>query len=72
MPTYVVENANEPARRRVVEARTPAAARQHVAADLAVRKITTRECFQLSADGLELETAGEAAPEPEEAKLPME
>ncbi len=70
MPTYIVENdfGDDP---RIVEARTPAGARQHVAADLRVRKITTRECFQLSVKGLELETAGETAAEPEDPKLPL-
>jgi len=71
MPTYIIEN--ELAACRVVEARTPASARQHVARDLTVRKITTRECFELSAAGLELETAGEGgtASDPNEPGLPM-
>lgn len=57
MPTYVV--TDHAGKKRVVESKTPAGARAHVAADLTVAKITTRECFQLSTEGLTLETAGE-------------
>ena len=65
MPTYKVDRpgSNAP---RVVEAKTPAAARAHVAKDeLKVSKIATAEAFKLAATGVTLETAGEEAAEPE-------
>lgn len=58
MPTYHVTTPgiDKP---RVVEASNPAAARQHVAKDMAVRKIEVSEAFRLAGDGVKLEVAGE-------------
>ncbi len=73
MPVYRVERPDQKA--RVVEAKTPAGARAHVAADeITVTKITTAEAMRLGNDGVKLETAGELPfgagnepePEPEE------
>ncbi len=64
MPTYKIDGLglDKP---RVVEAGNPAAARQHVAADLTVKKIEVSEAFALAGDGAKLEKAG-VTPEPDE------
>lgn len=69
MPVYRVERGERTP--RVVEAKTPAGARAHVAADeITVTKITTAEAMRLGNDGVKLETAGEQfeAGEPVEPK----
>lgn len=58
MPTYKIEGLGLE-RPRVIEAGNPAAARQHVAAGLTVRKIEVSEAFALAGDGVKLEKAGE-------------
>lgn len=59
MPTYKIEGLglDKP---RVVEAPTPATARNHVAAKLVVTKIEASEAFRLGKDGASLEIAGSA------------
>lgn len=68
MPTFKITSTRG-GNPRVVEAANSAAARAHVAKrELTVARLTTREAFQLSGQGIELETAGEDAPTPEPAK----
>ena len=65
MPVYKITRPFQTSD-RVVEAKTPAGARAHVAADeITVTKITTAEAMRLGNDGVKLETAGETPPEPE-------
>lgn len=67
MPTYRIDRPGSD-KPRVVEAKTPAAARAHVAKDeLKVSKIGTAEAFTLARAGITLETAGEEA-EPEQGE----
>lgn len=64
MPVYRVDREGK--KPRVVDAKTPGAARAHVAAsELTVAKIDTAEAFKLAMDGAELEKAGDAPAEPE-------
>ncbi len=60
MPTYKIDGLGLE-KPRVVEAGTPATARQHVASSLTVRKIEVSEAFALANDGVRLEKAGEVA-----------
>ncbi len=62
MPTYKIDGLGLE-KPRVVEAGNPAAARQHVATGLTVRKIEVSEAFALANDGVRLEKAGEVLPE---------
>lgn len=59
MPTYRIDGLGLE-KPRVVQAPNPAAARQHVAAGLIVRKIEASDAFALAADGVKLEKVGEA------------
>ena len=67
MPTYkiVIPGIEKP---RVVQASTPAGARQHVAKDFTVDKIEASDAFGLAAQGVTLEVAGEAPPAPPEGQ----
>lgn len=62
MPTYRIEGLGL-TKPRVVEASNPAAARQHVASGLSVKKIEVSEAFTLAGEGVKLEKAGEAPAE---------
>lgn len=64
MPTFKVTSTRGGAP-RVVEAANGPAARAHVAKrELTVTRLTTREAFALSAEGIKLEDAGEVEPVP--------
>lgn len=58
MPTYRIDRDGKPP--RIVDAPTPASARNHVASDeIRATKITASEAFKLAGTGATLETAGE-------------
>ena len=58
MPVYKIDGLGL-AKPRVVQAPNSAAARQHVARDLAVVKIEASDAFALAEEGVRLEKAGE-------------